>query len=268
MGLKIIAIGFRKFLQDKMNYMDGIVVILSLIEIALSSGGGALSAFRVIRIFRTFRVLRVARLLRSMKSMMNIISVIQNSISSFIYLTILLFLFVFIYSLLGMQIYGGNFNFKDGVPRTNFDSFSSAFLSSFIVLSLEKWDEIFYIAMASGTNFIINALYFVSWIFIGNYMLLNLFLAIMLESFSQIESEDHLTQLQIAEREKKREEELLKKEGNDLILSLTHFDSVSHQQNNQKKSKKTLRKKKKKKKGVKEESKLLDESIEIDLETL
>jgi hypothetical protein len=77
MGLKIMATGIVKYLADKMNYLDGLVVILSLVEAAFLSGsGGALSAFRSIRMFRTFRVLRVARLLRSMKSMMNILAVI------------------------------------------------------------------------------------------------------------------------------------------------------------------------------------------------
>jgi hypothetical protein len=176
-----------------MNYLDGAVVILSLVEVIVSTGGGALSAFKTVRIFRTFRVLRVARLLKSMKSMMSILFVIQNSISSFVYLTILMFLFVFIYSLLGMQIYGGNFNFDTGLPRTNYDSFNTAFITSFTIISLEKWYMVFYDAMNSGTNFVINILYFVSWIFIGNFMLLNLFLAIMLDSFATIEQEEHLS---------------------------------------------------------------------------
>lgn len=107
MFLKILAIGLIKWLQDKMNYMDGAVVIMSLVELAFLSGNGALSAFRSVRMFRTLRVLRVARLLRGLKSMMNIIAVIQRSISSFIYLGMLLFLFIFIYALLGMQLFGG-----------------------------------------------------------------------------------------------------------------------------------------------------------------
>lgn len=83
-----------------------------------------------------------------------------------------------------MQIYGGNFNFEDGVPRKNFDTFNNAITTSFVVLSLENWNDVMYSAMSSGTNFIINAFYYISWIFIGKYMLLNLFLAIMLDSFA------------------------------------------------------------------------------------
>ncbi len=66
MFLRIIAIGPVKWLSDKMNYMDGTIVILSLIELLFMSGSGALSALRSVRIFRVFRVLRVARLLRGL----------------------------------------------------------------------------------------------------------------------------------------------------------------------------------------------------------
>ena len=83
MGLKLIGLGPVAYLQDKMNYLDGMVVILSIFELAFLSGGGALSAFRAVRIMRTFRVLRVARLLKSMQSMQTIIDVIARSISSF-----------------------------------------------------------------------------------------------------------------------------------------------------------------------------------------
>mmetsp|Transcript_22884 Transcript_22884/g.22161 ORF Transcript_22884/g.22161 Transcript_22884/m.22161 type:complete len:238 (+) Transcript_22884:2482-3195(+) len=221
MGLKIIAIGIVKYVLDPLNYLDGAVVILSIVEEIISSGeGGALTAIRTVRIFRTFRVLRVARLLKSMKSMMSILFVIQSSVSSFFYLTILMFLFVFIYSLLGMQIYQNSFVFDWEVPRMNYASFNSAFLTSFIIISLEKWFEVFYYAMDSGANFLINAFYFISWIFIGNYMMVNLFLAIMLDSFATIEQEEHLTLDQQLEKEKKKREELEKKEGEDLILAV------------------------------------------------
>jgi Ion transport protein len=62
-----------------MNWLDGSVVSLSIMEIimnAIAGGGVNLSAFRTIRVLRTFRVLRVARLLRGLKSMKVILTVI------------------------------------------------------------------------------------------------------------------------------------------------------------------------------------------------
>lgn len=142
MALRIAAVGIAKYQADRMNYMDGTIVILSLVELIFMSGGGAMSALRAVRIFRVFRVLRVARLLRGLKSMMQIINVISRSISSFIYLAMLLCLFIFIYALLGMQVFGGNFTDPEvvGTCRYNFDSFNYAFITSFILLTTENWN--------------------------------------------------------------------------------------------------------------------------------
>jgi hypothetical protein len=146
MSLKIVGLTPIKYFKDKMNYLDCIVVLLSIVEMAFLTGSKTgLSAFRSVRIFRTFRVLRVARLLRSMQSMQTIIGVLIRSMDSFIYLLMLMMLFLFIYALLGMQLFGGNYNFSDnfmgpaGVPRTNFNNFNSAFLTTFQILTIESW---------------------------------------------------------------------------------------------------------------------------------
>ena len=90
-----------------MNIFDGSIVMLSVIEMIFLSGGSkAISAFRAIRIFRTFRVLRVTRLLRGMSFMGKIMAVLSMSFVKCVWVAVLLFLFIFIYSLLGMQVYG------------------------------------------------------------------------------------------------------------------------------------------------------------------
>jgi len=50
-----------------------------------------------------------------------------------------MFLFVFIYALLGMQIMGGTFDFEDPPPRGNYDTFEIAFTTVFQVLTMENW---------------------------------------------------------------------------------------------------------------------------------
>lgn len=103
MALKLFGMGIIGYCQDPMNYVDGLVVILSLIEIVfLQSGNSVFTAFRTIRIFRTFRVLRVARLFRYLTYMGKIIRIIGDSIDDFAYLSLLLLLFNTIFSLLGM----------------------------------------------------------------------------------------------------------------------------------------------------------------------
>jgi len=105
MSSKLLGIGVGKYCGDKMNYIDGSVVLLSIFEmvitIIMSGDGGNLSQFKSLRILRTFRVFRIARLLRALESMQTIIGVIVKSYKSFIYITLLMFLFIYIFSLLG-----------------------------------------------------------------------------------------------------------------------------------------------------------------------
>ena len=176
---------------------------MSLLEILFfGSGKGSLTAFRSVRVFRTvravriirtMRVIRVARLFRALEKMQLIIDVIGRSIGSFVYIALLLFLILFIYCLLGMQIFGGYLNFPpQGVPRANFDTFHSAFISVFQVLTLENWQILLYDSMRIYNAYwaIIPVLFYITLIFIGNYVLLNLFLAVLLESFLTVEEED------------------------------------------------------------------------------
>ena len=191
---KLFGLGLVGYLSDNMNYLDGSVVLFSLVEVVFLNGQGALSAFRTLRIFRvvrmirTLRVLRVARLLRSLRSMQTIIEVIGKTISSFTYIGLLLLILIFIYALFGMQLFGGRFDFSDGKPRQNYDSFNNAFLTMFQVLTMENWQNVLYYCMRAQ-NSTLSSLYLITWIFIGNYILLNLFLAIMLDAFTEVDEE-------------------------------------------------------------------------------
>lgn len=134
MGVKLLGLGIKKYCADRLNYLDGFVVLISIFELiytALAGQGGGASTFSTIRVFRTFRVFRIARLLRALESMQTILGVIARSYKSFIYITLLMCVFIFIFSLLGMQIYGGRFDYEDGKPRGNFDSFSIAAITVF-----------------------------------------------------------------------------------------------------------------------------------------
>jgi hypothetical protein len=277
MFFKLIGLGIKNYLMDRMNYLDGSVVILSIVELAfLSNSGGSLSAFRAVRIFRTFRVLRVARLLKSMQSMQVIIGVIGRSISSFVYLALLLLLFIFIYSLMGMQLFGGIYNdhWEEEKPRANFDTFGAAFLTVFQVLTMENWQNILF-TMMSQAGFI-AAIYLISWIFIGNFVLLNLFLAILLDSFieedeeekKELKEQNQLNGINEGATNDEGDElyDLKDKEGEELLTAIKHQIKYDLGHGDDDKDGKKFVKKNRKKKD--ENANLLDESIDITPETL
>ena len=156
--------------------------------------------------------MRVARILRALQSMQVIIGVIQRSFKSFMYVILLMILFVFIYALLGIQIYQGKFDFgpEEALTPEHFENFSVAFITVFQVLTMENWQTVLFLSMRSsqGSAFLktLTACYFISWIFIGNFILLNLFLAIVIDSFSAVQDETSVSQQIYEEAEKKAAE--------------------------------------------------------------
>jgi len=130
--------------------------------------------------------------------------VIARSYKSFIYITVLMFLFVIIFSLLGMSLFGGTFNFVEGKPRGNYDSFSIAFVTIFQVLTMENWQSVLFDSMRSPMNPYAISIFYIMWIFLGNFILLNLFLAILLDSFLEEDEESNESTSEKEERMKKK----------------------------------------------------------------
>lgn len=96
---------------------------------------------------------------------------------------------VFIFSLLGMQIFGGRFFIlEDGVPRHNFDTLVWAAVTVFQVLTGEDWNVVMYDGVRATSMW--STLYFVALIVIGDFMILNLFVAILLSNFSNPKTDD------------------------------------------------------------------------------
>ncbi|KAL4431571.1 hypothetical protein ABPG74_017276 [Tetrahymena malaccensis] len=189
MGLKLIGLGFTEYVSDRMNIFDAIIVILSILELAVLSGTSSVSAFRSLRILRVFRVLRVTRLLRSLQFMKVLIAAISSTLEQFIYILLLLFLIMFIYALLGMNIFGGNWpTFNSNIPsRFNYDQFLNAYMAVLDLVTLENWNDQLTTCLTSNVSNYVCSAYLISMIFIGNYILIDLVLAIMLDSFESDE---------------------------------------------------------------------------------
>mmetsp|Transcript_13676 Transcript_13676/g.25803 ORF Transcript_13676/g.25803 Transcript_13676/m.25803 type:complete len:1737 (+) Transcript_13676:154-5364(+) len=189
LSLKLLGLGFAGYAADSMNFLDAAVVLFSLMEFIFLSGNSSMTAIRALRVFRAFRVFRVARLFRRMESMAEIMRVISSTLSGVTYLALLLLLFIVIFSLVGMQTFGGAFDFPEGKPRSNFDSFFEAFITVFQILTLENWPDLLYNGMRSSAGYA-SALYFLFWIFIGNFVCLNLFLAILFDGFGNMPTDE------------------------------------------------------------------------------
>jgi hypothetical protein len=207
--LKSIGLGFRQYLRDSFNLFDFVVVVFSIVEIAAApapflkgqpyptaddAAGGAISALR------TLRLLRILKLARNWKEMQMLLIVIVELFQKAFWFMIILFLFLFIYSLMGMQFFANKFNFDTSThemilvsditadseferPRAHFDNLLMAFTTVFQCLSGENWNAVMYDGWRSMGP--LAVLYFISMIVLGAYIVMNIFVSGLLISFDE-----------------------------------------------------------------------------------
>uniref|UniRef100_A0A3Q1F830 Voltage-dependent L-type calcium channel subunit alpha n=1 Tax=Acanthochromis polyacanthus TaxID=80966 RepID=A0A3Q1F830_9TELE len=210
MFVKMYALGPRAYFMSLFNRFDFFVVLCGILEMILLSAGAVTPlGFSVLRCIRLLRILKVTKY---WKSLSNLVASLLNSVRSIASLLLLLFLFIVIFSLLGMQVFGGKFNFDDHRPRrSNFDNFPQALISVFQILTGEDWTSIMYNGiMAYGGPVIpgiLVSIYFIVLFVCGNYILLNVFLAIAVDNLAEAES---LTSAQKEKAEEKMRRKLLR----------------------------------------------------------
>ncbi|XP_064894650.1 voltage-dependent L-type calcium channel subunit alpha-1S isoform X2 [Columba livia] len=204
MLLKMYALGLRQYFMSLFNRFDCFVVCSGILETILVELG-TLSPLGI-SVLRCIRLLRIFKITRYWTSLSNLVASLLNSVRSIASLLLLLFLFIIVFALLGMQLFGGMFDFEDmEVRRSTFDTFPQALISVFQILTGEDWNSIMYdgIMAFGGPSFpgMLVCIYFIILFVCGNYILLNVFLAIAVDNLAEAES---LTLAQKAKAEERK----------------------------------------------------------------
>uniref|UniRef100_A0A8C6MEC9 Sodium channel protein n=1 Tax=Nothobranchius furzeri TaxID=105023 RepID=A0A8C6MEC9_NOTFU len=182
MVLKLLAMDPYNYFQVGWNIFDSIIVTMSLVELGLADVQG-------LSVLRSFRLMRVFKLAKSWPTLNMLIKIIGNSVGALGNLTLVLAIIVFIFAVVGMQLFGKNY--EDCVcrisescelPRWHMNDFFHSFLIIFRILCGE-WIETMWDCMeVSGQAMCL--IVFMMVLVIGNLVVLNLFLALLLSSFS------------------------------------------------------------------------------------
>uniref|UniRef100_A0A8D3ATU1 Voltage-dependent L-type calcium channel subunit alpha n=1 Tax=Scophthalmus maximus TaxID=52904 RepID=A0A8D3ATU1_SCOMX len=175
MLVKMYSLGLQAYFVSLFNRFDcfvvcGGIIETILVELAIMSPLG-------ISVFRCVRLLRIFKVTRHWASLSNLVASLLNSMKSIASLLLLLFLFIIIFSLLGMQLFGGKFNFDETVTkRSTFDNFPQALLTVFQILTGEDWNTVMYDGiMAYGgpaSSGMVVCIYFIILFICGNCILL------------------------------------------------------------------------------------------------
>ncbi|XP_023037062.1 uncharacterized protein LOC6652900 isoform X1 [Drosophila willistoni] len=221
MLLKVVAEGPFRYIANGFNVFDGIIVILSAIEICQQFvGNGTGGGGSGLSVLRTFRLLRILKLVRFMPNLRRQLFVMLRTMDNVAVFFSLLVLFIFIFSILGMYLFGGKFcKFLDEsglerectcpeiisrhpqceCDRKHFNNILWATVTVFQILTQEDWNVVLFNGMEKTSHW--AALYFVALMTFGNYVLFNLLVAILVEGFSSERNE----------RREREQRELVKK---------------------------------------------------------
>nr|XP_028588273.1 voltage-dependent R-type calcium channel subunit alpha-1E isoform X8 [Podarcis muralis] len=185
MSLKMYGMGPRLYFHSSFNCFDCGVTVGSIFEVVWTIFRPGTSFG--ISVLRALRLLRIFKITKYWASLRNLVVSLMSSMKSIISLLFLLFLFIVVFALLGMQLFGGRFNFMDGTPSANFDTFPAAIMTVFQILTGEDWNEVMYNGIRSQggvSSGMWSSIYFIILTLFGNYTLLNVFLAIAVDNLA------------------------------------------------------------------------------------
>jgi voltage-gated sodium channel len=182
--VRVAAYGFRlkAFLRDGWNMFDALVVAFSLVP-----GVGAFAT-----VARIARVLRVARLVSVSPKLRLIVGTMTRSIPSLAHVSLLLGLLLYLYAVIGVNLFAAH-------DPEHWGSMRTGLLTLFQILTLEGWVEVQAAVMDAAPW---AWLYFASFVVVAVFVVVNLFIAVVLNNLDEIREEDRLAAL--SEEEKRR----------------------------------------------------------------
>ncbi|XP_063791946.1 voltage-dependent N-type calcium channel subunit alpha-1B isoform X6 [Pseudophryne corroboree] len=185
MSMKMYGLGPRNYFHSSFNCFDFGVIVGSIFEVIWAAVKPGTSFG--ISVLRALRLLRIFKVTKYWNSLRNLVVSLLNSMKSIVSLLFLLFLFIVVFALLGMQLFGGQFYFEEETRNTNFDTFPTAILTVFQILTGEDWNNVMYFGIESQggvSKGMYSCIYFIILTLFGNYTLLNVFLAIAVDNLA------------------------------------------------------------------------------------
>ncbi|XP_011368248.1 voltage-dependent N-type calcium channel subunit alpha-1B [Pteropus vampyrus] len=193
--LKIIAFGVLNYFRDAWNVFDFVTVLGSITDILVTE---IANNFINLSFLRLFRAARLIKLLRQGYTIRILLWTFVQSFKALPYVCLLIAMLFFIYAIIGMQVFG-NIALDDDSSinrHNNFRTFLQALMLLFRSATGEAWHEIMLSCLSDracdehasasecGSDF--AYFYFVSFIFLCSFLMLNLFVAVIMDNFEYL----------------------------------------------------------------------------------
>ncbi|PAA47895.1 hypothetical protein BOX15_Mlig001512g4 [Macrostomum lignano] len=241
---KIFALGLQRYLKDKWNQLDVIIVALSIAGIILEEVQYTLIPINptIIRVMRVLRIARVLKLLKMAKGIRALLDTVIQALPQVGNLGLLFFLLFFIFAALGVELFGRLECSLDnpcvGLSRhAHFENFGMAFLTLFRIATGDNWNGIMKDTLREKcdpsdncvknccVSPIIAPIYFVVFVLMAQFVLVNVVVAVLMkhleESHKMMSDDDELEkeirrELEEEQREQQRQREIQERRVHEL----------------------------------------------------
>ena len=183
MILRIFAApSLTAYLKDSLNgQLDIILATLCVVElISLIDGLTTAPGFRALRLLSLSRSSRLIYKLDTLRSQVVTAFLSFGTLTSLLYITIIL---IYVYAIVGHALFNGILS--SDAKSCNFNSFGDSALTMFVVATGEDWVVPFYGIMPDAP--VSSMIFFVSFYWITNWVIMQLIVAVFLENFEQDE---------------------------------------------------------------------------------
>ncbi len=184
--LKLYVYGFS-FFKNGWNIFD-----FSIVAIALLPASGTLAILRSLRIFRSLRLVKNVPKLRF------IVESLFHSLPSLVWIFVLLALVFYVFAVIGTKLFGA------GYPEW-FGNIGASMFSLFQIMTLEGWAEI---SREIMKEFPLANIYFIIFILLASYTTLNIFIAIVVNTMSEVQqktSDENINKIEDLIQDEKEE---------------------------------------------------------------
>ena len=190
---KIFGMGMLNYLYTPVNCLDCLIVLLGVVSMIseIMPGSSVARLVRVFRVARVTRVGRVTRLFQMIESMRELILNVGRSSTTILNVVLVIIFTLTVQAIIGVQCFGGTFPASytaSYIPRRNFETFGRGWLLAFQTMTGDDWSNQMY-AYMNVANPLGTFLFFAFCFVMTNYILLNLFVAVILENFELAEDE-------------------------------------------------------------------------------
>ena len=171
----------KEYFSNPWNWFDLFIVGISLVPNSFIEDAEIISVFRVIRVFR------LLRLFKAFPELQNMIKVLFKGALSLSYATVLMFIFMYIYAIIGVILFKGESTVVTAHCSTldPFVNIWEACFSLFRVTTGEDWTDLRYDLLQGKNSILVINLYYISWYIISAFLLVNIVFGAIISHYEE-----------------------------------------------------------------------------------